>query len=80
MIAKPSPSSSPPLETDVLIVGGGLVGGALACALAAAGIASAVIEKDDPATPRTAAFDGRAFATAYAARRVLEALGLWRRI
>ncbi|WP_316976014.1 UbiH/UbiF/VisC/COQ6 family ubiquinone biosynthesis hydroxylase [Shumkonia mesophila] len=75
-----SPASPAPLETDVLIVGGGLVGGALACALASAGIASAVIEKDDPANHLTAAFDGRAFATAYATRRMLEALGLWQRI
>lgn len=79
MVAKPSPSPSP-IDTDLLIVGGGLVGGVLACALAEAGIASVVIEKDDPVGHLTAEFDGRAFATAYATRRMLEVLGLWRLI
>ncbi|MDX9862959.1 MAG: UbiH/UbiF/VisC/COQ6 family ubiquinone biosynthesis hydroxylase [Rhodospirillales bacterium] len=75
-----SPTRPADRDADVLIVGGGLVGGVLACALASAGITSAVIERDDPARHLEAAFDGRAFATAHATRRMLEALGLWRRI
>ncbi len=65
------------LDTEVVIVGGGLVGGALACALAAAGIPSVVIERGDPAAQLDDAFDGRAFAIAYATRRMLEATGIW---
>lgn len=73
-------NSSRPLRTDVVIIGGGPVGGALACALAAAGLKSVVIERDDPASHLDAGFDGRAFAIAYATRRMLEAIGLWQRI
>jgi 2-octaprenyl-6-methoxyphenol hydroxylase len=65
------------LHSDVLIVGGGLVGGPLACCLAAAGISAAVVDAEDPATVTAAAFDGRASAIALATHRVLAAAGLW---
>lgn len=68
------------LETEVLIVGGGLVGGVLACALASAGIGCVVVERGDPAAQLDAGFDGRAFAIAYATRRMLTAIGIWPRI
>ena len=67
-------------ETDVLIVGGGLVGGTLAVALASAGLGAAVIERDDPAALLDAGFDGRASAIAHASQRMLQTLGLWDRI
>ncbi|MCG8510951.1 MAG: FAD-dependent monooxygenase, partial [Rhodospirillales bacterium] len=65
------------IETDALIVGGGLVGGVAAVALASAGISSVVVERGDPAEHLNDAFDGRAFAIAYATRRMLETLGIW---
>ena len=68
------------LETEVVIIGGGLVGGALACALASAGIPSVVVERGDPAAQLDDAFDGRAFAIAYATRKMLEATGIWRHV
>ena len=67
-------------ETDVLIVGGGLVGGTLAVALDAAGLRSAVIERDDPSALLDAGFDGRASAIALASQRMFQVLGLWDRI
>ncbi|HLN22494.1 MAG TPA: UbiH/UbiF/VisC/COQ6 family ubiquinone biosynthesis hydroxylase [Patescibacteria group bacterium] len=62
---------------DVLIIGGGLVGGPLACALAGAGVSVAVVDQEDPATATAPAFDGRASAVALGPQRVLDAIGLW---
>ncbi len=65
------------IETDVLIIGGGLVGGPLACALAAAGVSVSVVDAEDPETAVAPEFDGRASAVALAPQRVLAAIGLW---
>lgn len=62
---------------DVLIVGGGLNGPALALALASAGLRSRVIDAAPAATFENPAFDGRAYALALSTRRMLAALGLW---
>ncbi len=67
-------------DADVLIVGGGLNGPALALALAQAGLPVTVIDAQ-PATARAEAdFDGRAYALSLASRRMLEALGVWHRL
>ena len=63
---------------EVVIVGGGMVGLSLACALAQAGIEIAVVDREDPAAVTGAAFDGRASAIAHASQRMLEAIGVWR--
>ncbi|GJL93633.1 MAG: 2-octaprenyl-6-methoxyphenyl hydroxylase [Hyphococcus sp.] len=65
---------------DVAISGGGLSGGLCALALAAKGFSCAVIDAQDPATLRSAAFDGRTTAISYASARVFKRLGLWARI
>ena len=64
-------------SADVLIVGGGLVGGPLAVALADAGLTVVVADAEDPATAVAPAFDGRASALGLAQQRVLAAIGLW---
>ncbi len=64
------------METDAIIVGGGLVGQTLALALAAHGLSSAVVERADPDSHLAAGFDGRASAVASASARMLGALGL----
>ncbi|MGF1641287.1 MAG: UbiH/UbiF/VisC/COQ6 family ubiquinone biosynthesis hydroxylase [Rhodospirillales bacterium] len=68
------------IRTDVLIVGGGLVGGTLACALGGAGLNVVVIDAADPASVLGAGFDGRASAIALSSRRLLERTGLWPRM
>jgi 2-octaprenyl-6-methoxyphenol hydroxylase len=64
-------------EVDVLIAGGGLVGGTLACGLAQGGLRVAVVDVLDPLEGLETAFDGRASAIALSSVRVLNGLGLW---
>ena len=63
-------------RADVLILGGGLVGSALAVALDAHGLSSIVIDPADPGTITAANFDGRASAIASAPMRMFEAIGV----
>ena len=65
------------LSADVLIVGGGPVGGTLACALSAAGMEVIAVDHADPAAGLDAGFDGRASSIALGSQRILDALGLW---
>lgn len=64
-------------DYEVIIVGGGLVGASLACALATAGVRVAVIEPFAPEADAQPSFDDRQIALAPATRRIFEALGLW---
>lgn len=77
MTISPPPAAAARYSADVAIVGGGLVGGTLACALAQLGLTTAVIEAGDPAATLDAGFDGRASAISLTSRRLLEATGLW---
>ncbi|MBM3512802.1 MAG: 2-octaprenyl-6-methoxyphenyl hydroxylase [Alphaproteobacteria bacterium] len=65
---------------DVAIVGGGLVGGALAVALARHGVGVVLIDKLPPEAGIAPTFDGRASAIALTGQRLLDAIGLWRHI
>lgn len=67
-------------SADVLILGGGLVGSALAVALDAHGIPSIVIDPADPDAILAAEFDGRASAIASAPKRMLDAIGVGARL
>lgn len=64
-------------DADILIVGGGLNGPALALALAQGGLRVAVIDARPAVQRAEEAFDGRAYALALASVRVLQALGVW---
>ncbi len=65
-------------DHDVAIVGGGVVGSALTCALADAGLTVALIDAQTPAPyDAKAEVDLRVFALSVASRRILEALQVW---
>ena len=66
--------------SDILIVGGGLNGPALALALAQTGHSVTVIDALAEKVRKTAAFDGRAYALALASQRLLAAIGIWERV
>jgi 2-octaprenyl-6-methoxyphenol hydroxylase len=65
------------IRTELVVVGGGLSGLSLAIACAAAGIEVAVIDREDPAKFRNAAYDGRTTAIAYGSQQVLSGIGVW---
>ena len=68
------------MDTDVIILGGGLVGATQALALAAHGLTSIVVDPADPAVTLAPGFDGRASAVASASGRMLDAIGLGERL
>ncbi len=68
---------TPDLQTEVLIAGGGLVGLTLGIALAGAGVATLVVDREDPKTVRAAPYDGRASAIARGSQQALQGIGLW---
>ncbi|WP_254453093.1 FAD-dependent monooxygenase [Ruegeria atlantica] len=67
-------------SSDILIVGGGLNGPALALALAQTGHSVTVVDALAETARKNAAFDGRAYALALASRRLLDAIGVWDRV
>ena len=69
--------SATDIQADVLIVGGGLVGGSLACALAGSGLKIAVLDHVDQRAQIVAEFDGRASAIAQGPKKMLDQIGVW---
>jgi len=67
-------------DAEVIIVGGGPAGLALACALDAAGITPLVLEQQPVEPLRAPAEDGRDIALTHRSRRVLTGLGVWQRL
>ena len=67
-------------DADILIVGGGLNGPALALALARGGLRVAVIDTRPAPARAEAGFDGRAYALAIASKRLLTVTGIWQRV
>ena len=64
-------------EYDIVIVGGGLVGASLACALGGLQQRVAVLEASPFDSVSQPSFDARTVALAYTSKQVFSAMGLW---
>jgi len=67
-------------DSDLLVIGGGLNGPALALAAARSGLSSTVIDALPAPARESAAFDGRAYALALGSVRLLRNLRVWDRV
>jgi 2-octaprenyl-6-methoxyphenol hydroxylase len=64
-------------DFDIVIAGGGMVGGSLAVALAALPLRTLVVEATPPAEAGQPSYDDRATAISESSRRILEGIGCW---
>ena len=64
-------------EYDILIIGGGLVGASLACALRVSGLRVGVIEASPLGSISQPSYDDRTIALAYGSRRIFAGMGVW---
>src|SRR5262245_54892988 len=66
-----------PIDVDVVIVGGGMVGASLALGLAGTGVSTMLIEGVEPGSQGQPSFDDRTTALGNASRRIFQSLGVW---
>ncbi|NCA70124.1 MAG: 2-octaprenyl-6-methoxyphenyl hydroxylase [Sphingobacteriia bacterium] len=64
-------------DYDLVIIGGGLVGGSLACALSGQGLRIAVVEAVAATAERQPSYDERVIALSWGSRVIFESIGLW---
>ena len=64
-------------DYDILIIGGGMVGASLACALGNSGLRIAVVEAVPLAAGAQPSYDERTIALAFGSRRIFEGIGVW---
>lgn len=67
-------------EYDVLIVGGGMVGASLACALGGQALRVGMIESVPFGEPGQPSYDDRSIALAYGSHRIFAGMDLWQEI
>lgn len=75
----PAPSSSD-TTFDVAIIGGGLVGASLACALAPLGLKLCLLEAVTPRASAQPSYDDRTLALSASSCRILQGLDLWAKL
>lgn len=66
------------MNTDIVIVGGGLVGASLAAALKASSCRLSLIESSPKGETNSSAWDSRIYAISASSKAFLESLGAWR--
>ncbi len=64
-------------DYDLLIIGGGLVGASLACALDGLGLRIGLVEAAPLTASQHPSYDDRTLALAQGTRRIFQTLGLW---
>ncbi|HSW52385.1 MAG TPA: FAD-dependent monooxygenase, partial [Sulfuricaulis sp.] len=65
---------------DILIIGGGLVGASLACALRVTPLRIGVIEAVPLAASAQPSYDDRTLALAWGSKKVFEGMGVWNEV
>lgn len=65
------------LKAEALVVGGGMVGTAMAIALGVAGLEVVLVDAEPAAAREEAGYDGRSSAIAYGSQQALAGLGIW---
>lgn len=64
-------------DFDLIIIGGGMVGASLACALAKQDIRIAIVEAVPYKSDKQPSYDDRAIALSFGTSRIFEGMGLW---
>jgi 2-octaprenyl-6-methoxyphenol hydroxylase len=64
-------------DYDILIIGGGMVGASLACALAPLALKVGIVERYPFKSSSQSSFDDRSIALAYGTRKIFQTMGLW---
>ena len=64
-------------DYDVLIVGGGLVGASLACALSQVSVRVALLDASSFTSEKSPSYDDRAIALSHGSIRILDGIGIW---
>lgn len=65
-------------DYDLLIIGGGMVGASLACAVSGKGLRIGLVEAVPYSSDKQPSYDARAIALSYGTQRILKALGVWK--
>ena len=68
------------LVADVVIIGGGLIGSMLACALGQASVQVVIIERENLGKLQIPSLDGRGTAVSLSSKRLLAGIGIWNAI
>ena len=71
---------NPITDYDLIIVGGGMVGASLACALSKQPLRIAIIEAVPYKADKQPSYDDRAIALSFGSRQIFDGLGLWEKI
>ncbi|TXH33107.1 MAG: FAD-dependent oxidoreductase [Rhodospirillaceae bacterium] len=77
LVSEDATRAAAPLQADLAIIGGGMVGMSLAIACSEHGIKTALIEAEPAPALTDRGYDGRSSAIAYGSQQVLKAIGVW---